>query len=493
MNALLIYPEYPATFWSFKYALSFINKKASLPPLGLLTVASMLPVQWDKKLVDMNVSELKDEDIEWADYVLISGMTVQRASAQEVIDRVRQFGKLIVAGGPLFTNETESFKNVDCFVLNEGEVTIPMFLEGLKNGDLKRVYSSAERPEMTKTPLPDWSLIDPGDYSSMSIQITRGCPYNCDFCDIVVINGRVPRLKTVAQVRSELDAIYNTGWRGSLFIVDDNFIGNYSKVKQILSGIIEWMDEKKRPFSLSTEAPITLADNEDIVDLMRKANFVKVFVGIETPDEEGLKSCGKHQNLNMNLTEKVKWLQRNGIEVQGGFIVGFDTDTPGIFDNMIRFIQGSGIVTAMVGLLHAMPETNLYRKLQHEDRIINAPTGNNTDSTLNFLPKMNIDTLTEGYRKIQDTIFSPKPFYRRVKVFLKEYRSPKVSSGLTVATQIKALSKSILKMGIIEKGKIHFWKVLIWTTFRKPRLFPLAITMSIYGYHFRQVLLNQNI
>lgn len=493
MNVLMIYPEYPATFWSFKYAMPFINKKASLPPLGLLTVSSLLPRDWKKRLVDMNVADLYDEDIEWADYVFISGMVVQRASARKVIDRVKQFGKFIVAGGPLFSAESESFDGVDCFVLNEGEVTIPMFLEGLSNGNLKKTYSSMERPDITTTPIPDWALINPKDYAAMPIQISRGCPYNCDFCNIVVINGRTPRLKTAGQVQFELDAIYNTGWRGGVFVVDDNFIGNYSKVKQILTGIIEWMDKKKKPFTLSTEAPITLADNEDIVGLMRKANFVKVFVGIETPDEESLKSCGKSQNLNKDLTEKVKWLQRHGLEVQGGFIVGFDTDTPKIFDNMIKFIQGSGIVTAMVGLLHAMPETKLYRKLMDEDRIIDTPTGNNTDNTLNFLPKMNIDTLTDGYKRIQDTIFSPKPYYKRVRMFLKEYKCPSVSSGLTLRVQMKAFVKSVFKMGIMEKGKVHYWKVLIWTTFRKPKLLPLAITMSIYGYHFRQVLLNQNI
>lgn len=493
MKILMIYPEYPVTFWSFKYALTFINKKASLPPLGLLTVASLLPVHWDKKLVDMNVSELSDADILWADYVFISGMTVQRASAQFVIERVRQFGKFIVAGGPLFSAEYDSFGGVDCFVLNEGEVTIPMFLAGLENGTPERIYQSTERPDITRTPIPDWSLINHNDYATLSIQISRGCPYNCDFCDIVVINGRIPRLKSVSQVQSELDAIYNTGWRGSVFIVDDNFIGNYSKVIQILQGIIEWMNIKKKPFTLSTEAPITLADNTDIVDLMRKANFVKVFVGIETPNEESLKSCGKFQNCNKNLTEKVKWLQRNGLEVQGGFIVGFDTDTPKIFDNMIKFIQGSGIVTAMVGLLHAIPETKLYKKLQNEDRIIDTPTGNNTDNTLNFLPKMNIDTLTEGYKKIQDTIFSPRPFYKRVRVFLKEYNSPAVASGLPVMIQMKAFTRSVMKMGIMEKGKVHYWKVMLWTIFHKPKLLPMAITMSIYGYHFRQVLQNQNI
>ncbi|MBM2816888.1 MAG: Fe-S oxidoreductase [Ignavibacteria bacterium] len=491
MNVLLIYPEYPATFWSFKYALSFINKKASLPPLGLLTVASFLPKTWNKKLVDLNVSKLKDLDIEWADCVFISGMIVQRDSAQEIIDRVKTFGKIVVAGGPLFSAEYENFTNVDSFVLNEAEDCIPELIEGLCNGDFKKIYSSKERPDLSHTPVPDWSLINIKDYASIPMQISRGCPYNCDFCNIVIVNGKIPRLKSIEQVQAELDAIYNTGWRGSVFIVDDNFIGNYAKVKQILRGIIQWMDSKKTPFTLSTEAPITLADNIEILELMKKANFVKVFVGIETPDEEGLKSCGKTQNMNRNLIEKVKFLQQNGLEVQGGFIVGFDTDTPKIFDNMIKFIQGSGIVTAMVGLLHALPDTTLYKKLQLEKRIVDIPTGNNTDYSLNFLPKMNMDVLMEGYKKIQDSIFAPKLYYKRVKIFLKEYKTSYISHRIPIHIQISALTKSFYKLGIREKGKYHFWKVLIWTLFRKPKHLPLAITMSIYGYHFRQVLSNQ--
>lgn len=490
MNVLMIYPKYPATFWSFKYALSFINKKASLPPLGLLTVSSLLPKTWVKKLIDLNVSELKDSDILWADYVFISGMTVQRDSAKEVIDKVKIFNKFIVAGGPLFTKEYSAFAQVDCFVLNEGEVTIPLFLEGFKKGELKKIYESSEKPDLKSTPLPDWQLINPKDYASMCIQVSRGCPYSCDFCDIVILNGRVSRFKTVEQVKSELDAIYNMGWRRNIFIVDDNFIGNYSKVKEILKGIIEWMDIRNRPFTLSTEAPITLADNEELLGLMKKANFDAVFVGIETPDEKGLLSCGKTQNTNKNLLEKVKILQRNGLEVQGGFIIGFDTDTASIFDNMINFIQDSGIVTAMVGLLHALPETKLYKKLQSEKRLINTVSGNNTDFSLNFIPKMNKDMLIEGYKRVQDSIFSTKAYYKRVKTYLKEYQHSSVSTRLPLSIQIKALTRSIIKLGIIEKGKFDFWKLLIWTIFRKPAFLPIAITMSIYGYHFRQVLLN---
>lgn len=488
MKVLLIYPEYPATFWSFKYALPFINKKVSLPPLGLLTVASMLPEKWEKKLVDLNASELTDDDIIWSDYVFISGMIVQRKSAKEVIKRAKSLDKPVVAGGPLFTNDYLDFENVDCFVLNEGEITIPMFLQDLEDNDLKHIYRSEEKPDMTKTPLPDWSLINFDDYASMSMQISRGCPHSCDFCDVIIMNGRVPRLKSPEQVIKELDALYNYGWRGGVFVVDDNFIGNKIQAEQILLKIIKWMEEKNKPFTLFTEASINLADDRKMMELMQKANFDSVFIGIETPEEEGLLSCGKLHNTKKDLVEKVKVIQRNGFEVQGGFILGFDTDTLNTFDNMVNFIQKSGIVTAMVGLLHAIPETELYKRLLREKRILAIPTGDNTDFTINFIPGMNIESLIKGYKNVVDTIFTPKYYYKRIITYLREYNKISVNVKLTLRLQIKALSKTIWKLGITEKGKFHFWKLMLWTIMKKPLLITEAVTHSIYGYHYRMVL-----
>jgi radical SAM superfamily enzyme YgiQ (UPF0313 family) len=489
MKVLLIYPEYPATFWSFKHALPFINKKVSLPPLGLLTVASLIPKEWEKKLLDLNATELRDEDIQWADYVFISGMVVQRKSAKEVIKRVKSFGKFIVAGGPLFTNEHLDFENVDCFVLNEGEVTIPLFLKDLKNNSLKYVYKSDEKPDLANTPVPDWSLINSNDYASLSIQISRGCPFSCDFCDIIIMNGRVPRLKSPVQVIKELDALYNYGWRGGVFIVDDNFIGNKIEAEQILQKIVLWMDGKNKPFSLFTEASINLADDKKLMGLMQRANFDSVFIGIETPEEDGLISCGKLHNTKKDLIEKIKIIQQHGMEVQGGFILGFDTDTLNTFDNMIKFIQKSGIVTAMVGLLHAIPETKLYKRLHQEKRILATPTGNNTDFTLNFIPVMNIESLMKGYAKVIDTIFAPKYYNKRIITYLKAYNKIAVNAKLSLRLQLKALSKTIWKLGITGKGKFHFWKLMLWTIFMKPSLISEAVTHSIYGYHYRKVLI----
>jgi radical SAM superfamily enzyme YgiQ (UPF0313 family) len=492
MKVLLIYPEYPDTFWSYKHALSFIHKKASLPPLGLLTVSSLLPKTWEKKLVDLNVSELKNEDICSSDIVLISGMIVQKNSVAEIINKVKSFGKFIVAGGPLFSSLYKDFPSVDCFVLNEGEITIPLFLKDFVSGKVKHIYKSAERPDITKTPVPDWSLINMNDYASMSLQVSRGCPYSCDFCDIIVMNGRIPRVKKTDQVIAELDAIYNAGWRSGVFIVDDNFIGNRKKVKLILKEIALWMKKYKRPFVFSTEASITVADDIEIINLLKESNFSGIFVGIETPEEESLKSCGKFQNTGKDLKEKVKFLQRNGLEVKGGFIIGFDTDTLNTFEKMIEFIQNSGIVTAMVGLLHALPRTKLYKKLKKDGRILNAASGNNTDSTLNFIPVINKEILINGYKKILNTIYNPKNYYNRIIIYLNEYKELSTGSKFSISVKIKAISKSIWLMGVIEKGKPYFWKMIFWTLLHKPKLISEAITQSIYGYHYRTVLLGKS-
>jgi radical SAM superfamily enzyme YgiQ (UPF0313 family) len=490
MKVLLIYPKCPDTFWSYKHALSFINKKASLPPLGLLTVSSMLPKSWEKKLIDLNIHELKNEDIYNADLIFISAMIVQANSVREILNQVSFFGKFIIAGGPLFSTLYKDFPEIDCFVLNEGEVTIPMFLKDFESGNLKKVYSSSIRPDITGTPVPDWPLININDYASMAIQVSRGCPYSCDFCDIIVMNGRIPRVKETQQVIAELDAIYNTGWRSSVFIVDDNFIGNRKKVKVILNEIAKWMKTHNRPFVFSTEASITLADDIEIINLLKSANFSGVFVGIETPEEESLKSCGKYQNTGKDLKEKVNFLQRNGLEVKGGFIVGFDTDNLSTFDKMISFIQNSGIVTAMVGLLHALPKTKLYKKLKKEGRILASATGNNTDSTINFMPVMNKENLIEGYKRILSTIYTPKNYYSRIITYLNEYNEFVSGSKFSIKLKIKAISKSFWLMGVLENGKLYFWKMFFWTLLHKPKLISEALTQSIYGYHYRTVLLN---
>ncbi len=489
MRILLVYPRYPDTFWSFRHALKFISKKASFPPLGLLTVAAMLPGEWEKKLVDMNVTVLSDEDIQWADYVFLSAMIVQRASVREVIARCNRLNTRVVAGGPLFTSGHEEFTGVDHFVLGEAEVTLPVFLADLGEGSAKHVYSSSERPEMARTPIPLWSLIKMQRYSSMNIQYSRGCPFDCEFCDIIVLNGHKPRTKDKDQVLAELEAVYDRGWRGGVFIVDDNFIGNKKKLKaETLPAIIEWSRQRKHPFAFSTEASINLADDEELMRLMVKAGFNTVFVGIETPNEESLAECNKVQNRSRDLVASVKNIQSHGLEVQGGFIVGFDSEPISIFRSQINFIQKSGIVTAMVGLLNAPRGTRLYQRLKKENRLLHDMSGDNMDCSINFVPRMRYETLIDGYKYVLGTIYSPKHFYERVRTFLKEYKPPRVNRVPSLRFyHLAAFGKAIWFLGVKEKGRRYYWRLLISTLFRCPRSLPLSVSLSVLGYHFRRV------
>ncbi|MBN1311486.1 MAG: B12-binding domain-containing radical SAM protein [Anaerolineae bacterium] len=486
MRILLVYPEFPDTFWSFKHALKFIRKKAGAPPLGLLTVAAMLPHGWEKRLVDLNATSLSQDDLAWADYVFISAMVVQRDSAQALIARCKEAGVKMVAGGPLFTMEPERFPDVDHLVLNEAELTLPPFLADLANGRAQRVYATDEHPDITQTPAPLWHLANFKHYDTVSIQFSRGCPFNCDFCNVTALLGRRPRLKTAEQIIAELDGLYALGWRKGVFFVDDNFIGNKKQLKaELLPALIEWRKGKTgMPFN--TEVSINLVDDPELISLMTQAGFNTVFVGIETPNEDSLIECSKIQNKNRDLVESVKQLQRAGLQVQGGFIVGFDSDPISIFQQQIDFIQKSGIVTAMVGLLQAPPGTRLYERLQSEGRLLDDMSGDNVDGSTNIVPKMGLDTLREGYRKILSQIYAPKSYYDRVLTFLREYQPPKIKTHLDMQ-HILALWRSIYQLGIRGVERAEYWRLFFWTLFRRPRLFPMAITFAIYGFHFRQV------
>jgi radical SAM superfamily enzyme YgiQ (UPF0313 family) len=487
MKVLLVYPEFPDTFWSFKHALQFIRKKAGAPPLGLLTVAAMLPSSWEKRLTDLNVSRLTDEDLAWADAVFISAMVVQRESAREIIQRCKTAGVKVVAGGPLFTMEHDQFPEVDHFVLNEAEETLKPFLRDLEKGRAGHVYASDQFPDLHQTPVPLWDLANLKHYSSVSIQFSRGCPFNCDFCNVTSLLGHRPRTKTARQIIAELDSLYALGWRQGVFFVDDNFIGNKKHIKtEVLPALIEWRKGRKgMPFS--TEASINLADDPELMTLMVQAGFDTVFVGIESPNEESLAECSKNQNKGRDLLESVRLLQRSGLQVQGGFIIGFDHDSPSIFQQQIDFIQNSGIVTAMVGLLQAPLGTRLYERLQKEGRLVAGFSGDNVDGTTNIIPRMGLEPLREGYREVLSHIYAPQFYYERVQTFLREYKP----SGIRVPLEpqyVLALLRSVYQLGIRGVERAHYWRLFFWTLFRRPRLFPLAVTLSIYGFHFRQVI-----
>ena len=488
MKALLIYPEFPDTFWSFRYALRFIHRKASSPPLGLLTIAAMLPEEWEKRLVDMNVESLDDKDVKWADLVFVSAMSVQKVSVREVITRCRAVGVKIVAGGPLFTTEYEAFGNVDHLVLGEAEITLPRFLEDFRNGVARRFYTTDQWAHIKKTPIPLWGLINIKHYASINIQYSRGCPFNCEFCDITMLCGHAPRTKDKDQIIRELESVYASGFRGQVFFVDDNFIGNKKKLKEeVLPAITEWMEMRRHPFSFNTQVSIELSDHKDLMEKMVRAGFDVVFIGIETPHEQSLAECGKFQNKNRDLLASVRNIQKSGLEVQGGFIVGFDNDPITIFDTQIRFIQKSGVVTAMVGILIALPRTQLYERLKKEQRLLKETSGNNTDFSTNFIPRMDYDLLISGYKKVLSTLYSPGHYYERVRTFLREYIPPQKKLFHLRLNYIAGFIRSIIVLGIIGKERLHYWRLLLWTMFTRPRLIPQAVTFAIYGFHFRKV------
>ncbi len=485
MKALLIYPEFPDTFWSFKHALKFIQREAAQPPLGLLTVAAMLPSSWSKRLIDLNVTKLTDEDLAWADCAFISAMVVQRASVDAIIARCREAGVRIVAGGPLFTGEYEQFDHVDHLILNEAELTLPPFLEDLKAGCPKHIYTTSDFADITTTPVPAWELLEMRHYAAMSLQFSRGCPFDCEFCNVTTLFGHRPRIKNARQIIDELNTLYSLGWRGRIFFVDDNFIGNKPFLKkQLLPALIEWRKGKKGvPFN--TEASLNLADDPPLMEMMVAAGFDTVFIGIETPNEDSLAECNKIQNKNRDLVQSIKKIQRAGLEVQGGFIVGFDSDTPSIFRRQVEFIQKAGIVTAMVGILQAPVGTRLYERLKKEGRLLGNMSGN-TDGTTNIVPRMDPALLSNGYRYIMSRIYSPRYYYQRVRLFIREYQRPRITIPLDFQ-YLLAFFRANIRLGIIGKERFQYWRMIIWTLLHRPTLLPQVITFAIYGYHFRKV------
>ncbi len=482
----MLYPEVPDTFWSFKHVLKFVRRRAALPPLGLLTVAAMLPADWEKRLVDLNVDRLSDADLDWADLVFIGGMIAQRDSAKALIDRCRAVGKTVVAGGPLFTSEHADFPGVDHFVLQEAELSLPEFLVDLESGRARRIYSTTGFPTLEDTPVPQWDLINLRRYASMSVQYSRGCPFDCEFCDVTAKFGRRSRTKSAGQVIAELDALAAAGWRGPVFFVDDNFIGNKRTLREeLLPALIRWQEAHRHRFQFYTEASINLADDEPLTETIVAAGFDTVFIGIETPEEAGLAECNKRQNRGRDLVADIKRLQRAGLQVQGGFIVGFDSDTLSIFRRQIEFIQKSGIAIAMVGMLTALPGTRLHARLESEGRLLGLSSGNNVDGTTNFLPSMSLESLRDGYRSLMNTIYSPGPYYRRVRTFLREFHPPKIPLRID-PRQLLAFLRSSFRLGVIERERFHYWGLLAWTFFRRPMMIQTAVTLAIYGHHFRR-------
>jgi radical SAM superfamily enzyme YgiQ (UPF0313 family) len=488
MKILMVYPEFPETYWSFSNALSFEGKESMFPPLGLLTVASMLPNEWERRLVDMNVIGLVDADLEWADMVFASAMLVQQQSLRDVVARAKSLGKTVVVGGPFVSTSSDQIPLADHIFIGEAEETFPQFVKDLELGIPERIYEAAEKPSMALTPLPDFSLCDLSAYSAMCVQYSRGCPFNCEFCDIIEIYGRVPRTKSNEQMIAEFDSLYDQGWRGMVFIVDDNFIGNKKNARKLVPAMAEWSAEHAHPFSFLTEASVNLADDDALLSEMRRANFHRVFLGIETPVKASLVEAQKGQNTKGSLLDSVRKIQSYGMEVMGGFIVGFDSDPEDIFDLQIDFIRDSAIPLAMVGLLGALPDTQLWKRLSKEGRLLHAPTGDNTDCVLTFIPKMKVETLIEGYKKVISAIYSPSAFYARAteclsRLSLNAPEPRRMSLGKELAT----FARLVLELGVKDSARGEFWRYFgkVLTTNRKR--FTHAMTLAAMGYHLRKL------
>ena len=487
MKVLLINPEFPDTYWSFRHALPFEGKRSAFPPLGLLTVSALLPRSWERRLVDLNVRRLRSSDIEWADVVMATAMLVQKQSLKRVLQRCKAKGKLVVVGGPYVSTTLEDLPEADHIFLGEAETTLPQFVEDLARGEAKRTYQAAEKPPLSITPIADFKLAEMKRYSAMSIQYSRGCPFNCEFCDIIEIYGRVPRTKSNAQVLAELDTLRELGWRGTVFIVDDNFIGNKKNVRRLLPELADWQKRNGHPFTLLTEASVNLADDDALLENMKQAGFRRVFLGIETPVEESLKEAQKSQNRG-NLLDSVKKIQSYGMEVMAGFIVGFDNDPEDIFERQIRFIRESAIPLAMVGLLNALPDTQLWRRLEKEGRLLGECEGNNTNCSLNFIPKMDPARLVAGYQSIMRTIYKSSEYYQRALDSLKrtpqEWAEP---NTFTILGGVAAFTRIAVKLGVLDRERKEFWRYFAKSVLKHRDRLAESLRLAAMGYHFRKL------
>lgn len=482
---LMIYPEIPHTYWSYHYALGIIGKRAVMPPLGLATIAAMVPPEYDCKIVDMNVARLTDHEIASADLVLISAMIVQGESMKRVIGRCRRIGVPVAAGGPYPTACSDEIEGVDYLILGEGEVTFTRFLEDYAAGSPQPVYSAESKPDMNCTPIPRFDLLELNKYHMVPIQFSRGCPFDCEFCDIVQLFGHTVRTKKPERFVAEMEAAYRTGFTGAMFVVDDNFIGNHRRTKELLRSVIAWQREHNYPFTLSTEASIDLAYDRELLDLMVEASFGMVFVGLETPDDNSLAAAGKQQNRKRDVIESVRTIQRSGIEVTGGFIIGFDSDPPDIFDRQIEFIQELAIPTAMVGLLTALPNTKLHDRLVREGRLRSISSGNNLSSTtLNFRPVMPEHVIAKGYRRVLQTLYSPSRYFDRCLKLIGLLPKSSNTSSLRIRTgDLATAIRSVLRQSFSRYGP-QYLRFLLRAVTRRPGQLVTIFTLVIQGHHY---------
>jgi radical SAM superfamily enzyme YgiQ (UPF0313 family) len=500
MRALLIYPVFPPTFWSYDKILELVNRKVLLPPLGLITVAAILPQQWEFKLVDRNIRSVTEDQWQWADIVIISGMIVQKNDMIAQIKEGKKRNKLVAVGGPYATSVPDELQNAgaDFLVLDEGEITLPMFVEALEKGETSGIFRTNEKPDVTITPIPRYDLLELSAYDSMSVQFSRGCPFQCEFCDIIVLYGRKPRTKTPQQLLQELDFLYDLGWRRGVFMVDDNFIGNKRNVKLLLKELKIWQKEHQYPFRFNTEASVDLASDPELMELMVECNFDAVFLGIETPDEDSLQLTKKYQNTRTSLTETVEKIIQTGLRPMAGFIIGFDGEKKGAATRIINFVEEAAIPTAMFGMLQALPNTALWHRLIKEGRLLDPDKDQDGNQTtlMNFIPTRSMEDIAQEYIETFWTLYDPNQFLDRVyRCFLK-LGVPKCQTPakLPSLVDLKALAIVIWRQGIKRNTRWKFWHHLFSIIKNNPAVWEHYLTVCAHNEHFleyRQIIKNE--
>ena len=478
MRVLLLHPLFPKSFWSFDKALELIGRKVMLPPLGMITVAAILPQTWEFRLIDRNVCLENETDWDWADLVIISGMIVQKPDLLFLIRESKRRGKLVAAGGPYLTSVPEAAKiaGVDFLILDEGEITLPLFVEAIERGETSGIFrANGEKPSVTETPIPRYDLLELNAYSDMSVQFSRGCPFQCEFCDIIVLYGRKPRTKTPAQLLAELQYLYDLGWRRSIFMVDDNFIGNKRNVKLLLGELGSWMAERGYPFSFTTEASVDLAQDQELLDLMIAANFNAVFLGIETPDTDSLALTQKFQNTRNSLVEAVKTINRSGLRVMAGFIIGFDGEKVGAGDRIIDFVETVAIPQAMFSMLQALPTTALWYRLEKEGRLLEGDEEANIHQAtlINFIPTRPIAEIAHEYVKCFWELYEPERYLGRVYRHFIEMNSTSHKSKFQMPQwgDIRALLLIFWRQGTQAQDSLSVLVAALLNTSPQPRCF----------------------
>ncbi|OUL28099.1 B12-binding domain-containing radical SAM protein [Nostoc sp. 106C] len=474
MNVLLVYPRFPKSFWSFEKTLALLDRKAMLPPLGLVTVAAILPQEWKFKLVDRNVRQITEAEWAWADLVILSAMIVQKEDLLEQIREAKYRGKRVAVGGPYATAlpHEVSAPGTDYLILDEGEITLPLFVEAIARGDRTGVFrAGGEKPDVTHTPIPRFDLLEFDAYAEMSVQFSRGCPFQCEFCDIIVLYGRKPRTKNPAQLLAELDYLYELGWRRSIFMVDDNFIGNKRNVKLFLKELQPWMVAHNYPFSFATEASVDLAQDQELMDLMVACNFGAVFLGIETPDEESLTFTQKFQNTRDSLSEAVHTITRSGLRVMAGFIIGFDGEKPGAGARIVKFVEQTAIPTALFSMLQALPDTALWHRLEKEGRLRSKSANINQTTLMNFVPTRPLADIAREYVEAFWELYEPSRFldraYRHYRI-LGEATYPKKGKGAKKPLNWKSLRALLIicwRQGVRRHTRWQFWRNL-WNMYQ---------------------------